>query len=171
MNIYKTEFLLSKKIVVEKLHPFKSSPLCYVCQTYGHTLPGSTVSTLHDVLNVGKNISQRHATKQRTLRLDALYVPASTPLTIKDARLTKKLNFPRTKYTHLVFIKLRSPPKSPSLKISDAQAKSCMISCTEVVENNKPTLDIVTNIVTHNSVNTVYYKLNSVIAPLISFLT
>ncbi|XP_050057696.1 uncharacterized protein LOC114119265 [Aphis gossypii] len=157
LNIYKTEFLLSKKIFVEKLHPFKSPPLCHVCQTYGHIRKYCFYSSR--CVKCGEEHLSASCNKQRTIWLDAFYVLASTPLTIKDARLTKKLDFPRTKHTLLVFIILRSPPKPPPLKIPDAQAKSYMRSCTEVVVNNKPTLDIVTNIITHNSVNTVYYKI------------
>ena len=36
-GIYKIEFLLNLKIVVEKPYSLKSPPQCYTCQTYGHT--------------------------------------------------------------------------------------------------------------------------------------
>ncbi|KAL4143312.1 hypothetical protein QTP88_005658 [Uroleucon formosanum] len=154
LDIYKIQFLLNTKIVVEKPHPRKGPPQCHICQTYGHTR--SYCHYVPRCVKCGEEHLSVSCNKSKDSPAKCALCSGDHTANFKGCPAYKKLNKNKPKIS----------PKTPPTVFPDAQAKPKARSYAEAAANNNSTADIITTVLSQFITN-----LNSVIGPLISLLT
>ncbi|KAL4113610.1 hypothetical protein QTP88_017204 [Uroleucon formosanum] len=154
LDIYKIQFLLNTKIVVEKPHPRKGPPQCHLCQIYGHTR--SYCHYVPRCVKCGEEHLSVSCNKSKDSPAKCALCSGDHTANFKGCPAYKKLNKNKPKIS----------PKTPPTVFPDAQAKPKARSYAEAAANNNSTADIITTVLSQFITD-----LNSVIGPLISLLT
>jgi len=145
LDIYKIEFLLNTKIVVEKPYPPKGPPQCHICQTYGHT------QSFFYYFPRCVKCEEEHLSESCNKSKNS---PARCALCSGDHTANYK-GCPT--YKKIIKNKLKTSPKAPPTVIPDAQAKPQARSYVEAAANNNPTIIEIDN--RNNSVISIYLQL------------